>query len=336
MNMKPISLKAVATAFPDTVVPNSFFGGGEGAAQSGMFKGAQERRHLAKGETAVDLICKALGRLAEDVGADVVRDVDFILTNVSLPDLPFTGCGAEVAKVIGARPMGIFDLHNHGCVSFISMISLAQSLLTTSSGSRVLICNAQTSAGRIFADDNIRLLPQASIPGDGCGVAIFEVGDARPVQSVAVRCYAENASDMQIASPDGRSWWEPGAAQFHIDFSRSKVARVVQRGNRMVPEIVEEACRQANIQTGQIGALVTNQPNPVFLRNWREALQVEPERHVDTFDEFGNLFGAGIPVSLERAMETGKLSDDSYVVLGGFSHAGDYAAAAVIRWKNAA
>ena len=46
--------------------------------------------------------------------------------------MPFTGCGAEVARVLELSPMGVYDLHNHGCVSFISMIGLAQSLLTTS------------------------------------------------------------------------------------------------------------------------------------------------------------------------------------------------------------
>ena len=83
-----------------------------------------------------------------------------------------------------------------------------------------------------------------------------------------------------------------------------------------------------------VSLLVTNQPNPIFLRNWREALQVPAERHLDTFAEHGNLFGAGIPVCLDRAVQQGRLSDGDNVVLGGFSHAGDYAAAAVVRRRR--
>ena len=233
-------------------------------------------------------------------------------------------------------PKGVYDLHNHGCVSFISMIGLAQSLLTTSGGQRALICNVQTAAGRVFADEEVRKLPQAAIPGDGCGVALLEVGGECPVETVTTQCFAENASDMQISSPDSRNWWEPGQRQFYVDFSRAKIAKIVARGNQMVPKIVHEACAQANITPDQIETLITNQPNPVFLRNWREALQIDADKHVDTFQEYGNLFGAGIPVSLERAQKTGKLKNGTYVVLGGFSHAGDYAAAAVIRWNAAA
>ena len=66
-----------------------------------------------------------------------------------------------------------------------------------------------------------------------------------------------------------------------------------------------------------------------FLRNWREALLLPPEKQVHTFEEYGNLFGAAIPVNLERARQTGRIAKGSTVAMGGFSHAGDYAAAAI-------
>ena len=334
--MIPISLKAIASEFPAQVVDNDFFCEGKGLSDSGMFRGAKRRHHMAPGQSAVDLIVAATAKIQERTGFDPTQELDIILTNVSMPDLPFTGCGAEVAKALGARPSSVYDLHNHGCVSFISMMTLAQSLMATTGARSALLCNAQTAAGRIFADPEVRKIPQAAVPGDGCGVALLVAGDERPIEHTEVRCFAEYASDMQIASDSGRPWWEPCEAQFHIDFSRSKVAKIVQRGNRLVPSMINETCRKVGIRPTDAGTLITNQPNPVFLRNWREALQIPEERHVDTFAEHGNLFGAGIPVCLARAEEEGRLEDDSYVVLGGFSHAGDYAGAAVIRWKAAA
>ena len=334
--MTAISLKAIASEFPQTVKANAFFGDEEHRPEGGMFRGARLRHHMDPGQTAVDLICAATQKIQDQVGGDLASEIDIILTNVSLPDLPFTGCGAEVAKALGAKPMWVFDLHNHGCVSFISMMALAKSLMSTSPARKALICNVQTAAGRIFSDEEIRKMPQAAVPGDGCGVALIEVGDERPIEHISVECFADNASDMQIATRDGRNWWLPGQTQFYVDFTRSKVAKVLQRGNRLVPEMVAKVCREAGIGADQIGTLVTNQPNRIFLRNWRDALQVPESQHVDTFEEHGNLFGAGIPVCIERAQKDGKIADDSYLVLGGFSHAGDYAAAAVIKWKAAA
>ena len=234
------------------------------------------------------------------------------------------------------QPQWVFDLHNYGCVSFIPMVALAQSLMTTTGARRALVCNVQTAGGRIFSDPKIRQLPQAAIPGDGCGVALLEAGDARPIENIVVRNFPAFASDMQIASREGARWWEPREDQFSIDFSRAKVARVVGRGNRMVPEVVQASCAEAGIRPSDIDGLITNQPNPVFLRNWRDALQVDASRHIDTFAEHGNLFGAAMPVCLARAEAEGRFKSGDKVVLGGFSHAGDYAAAAVIRWTEAA
>jgi 3-oxoacyl-[acyl-carrier-protein] synthase-3 len=100
-----------------------------------------------------------------------------------------------------------------------------------------------------------------------------------------------------------------------------------------VPEVVAAACREAGVRVRDLDLLVTNQPNPIFLRNWREALELPPEAHHDTFDRYGNLFGAAIPINLEDALDRGKLQPGNLLALGGFSHAGDYAAAAIVRWR---
>jgi len=70
----------------------------------------------------------------------------------------------------------------------------------------------------------------------------------------------------------------------------------------------------------------------VFLRNWREALEVPEEHHRDTFDECGNLFGAGIPVNLDRAISEGQLDAGDVIMMAAFAHAGDFAGAAAVRW----
>ena len=67
---------------------------------------------------------------------------------------------------------------------------------------------------------------------------------------------------------------------------------MLARGNRQVPEVALAVCDRIGMQSKDFDLLITNQPNRVFLRNWREALEVPPERHRDTFDQCGNL-GSG-------------------------------------------
>jgi 3-oxoacyl-[acyl-carrier-protein] synthase-3 len=149
-------------------------------------------------------------------------------------------------------------------------------------------------------------------------------------------CQPEHAGDMQARAADGRRYWEPGTTPIDLCFDEPRVAAIISRGNRIVPDVMSAACARAGIRPHQLDLLITNQPNPIFLRNWREALKLPPERHHDTFARYGNLFGAAIPINIDDALAQGKLRPASLLGLAGFSHAGDYAAAAVLRWPAAA
>jgi 3-oxoacyl-[acyl-carrier-protein] synthase-3 len=300
-----------------------------------MFRGVKQRHHVSSDETSETMIVQAARKLAERLNIDLAREVDVLMTNVTAPDQPFTGCGAAVGKALGCRPDWVVDLHNGGCVSFIHMLAQAQMLMTCHGAKTALICNVQNAAGRIFANRETRKLKQAPIPGDGCGVVYVVANDESPVLSIVQRNHCEYAGDMALVRQDGSAWWEPSLSCGYIDFTEAKLAQIMGRANRIVPEAIREACRQVELPTREIDTLITNQPNRIFLRNWREALELPAERHISTFERHGNLFGAALPVCLEEAIDSGRLKNDSHLVLGGFAHAGDFAAAAVIRWKPA-
>ena len=199
-------------------------------------------------------------------------------------------------------------------------------------GCSALICVAQNSAGKIFDQDTVRRKAQAAVPGDGAAVGLVTMSDRSPILDVECRTYGEYSADMTIAFDVPRRWWEAGPGEGFIGFTEAKITKVLARGNRLVPEVSYAVCDRIGLKPREIDMLVTNQPNRVFLRNWREALELPPERHVDTFDECGNLFGAGIPVNFDRAISDGRLEAGDVVMMAGFAHAGDFAGAAAVRW----
>ena len=328
--MTPIGLVGVASCLPERVVRNDAFAP-DTAARRGMFTAPVERRHAAADESAAVLIERAARRLIAQRGLEPARDIDVLLTNVSVPDEAFTGCGAEVARRLGCRPRWVLDLHNTGCVSFIYMLALAGELLQPGRGG-ALLCNVQNAGGRVFSQPALRLKPHAPVPGDGAGVGYVAHGQGAPLLGLELRVQPEFASDMQARGADGRRYWEPGASPMDLSFDEPRVAAIISRGNRVVPEVLAAACARAAVRPHELDLLVTNQPNPIFLRNWREALELPAERHHDTFARYGNLFGAALPINLEDAIARGKLRPSALLGLAGFSHAGDYAAAAVLRW----
>ncbi|MFT4978835.1 MAG: 3-oxoacyl-[acyl-carrier-protein] synthase-3 [Myxococcota bacterium] len=329
-----ISLAGTASYFPERVVENSFFQAEGTRPGRGMFKGSRTRHHVDPEQTAPEMIERAATRLLEQLNLSAAADIDLILTNVSCLDMPFTGSGAVVAHRLGANPKLILDVHNSGCVSFVYMMELARSLMQATGARTALICNVQNAAGRVFSHPDNRVRPQSAVPGDGCGVGLLTTSGESPVTGIVTHSHGAYAEDMQVVSDDGKKWWEPRTTPLYINFNPERVAKVVARGNTLVPDVVRESCAAAGVPVSALKHLITNQPSPIFLRNWREALLMSEAQHINTYEEHGNLFGAAIPVSFERGLDTGRIQKGDHVALGGFSHAGDYSAAAVVHWQG--
>ncbi len=322
-------LKAIAHSLPDLHLKNSDFPGLD-VLSSRMFQGTRERYQVGRNDSVVELFARAAEKLSPEARAELAS-VDTLLTNVSVPDLPFTGCGAMVAERLGIRPNTVLDLHNGGCISFILMMDLARALMQTHGAKKILICSGQTAAGRIFPFEQMKNKPQAALYGDAVSLAIFSDEGILQLENVIWRCHPEFSADMTLDFEDGRKYWEPGTALATLEYKDKKTKSVILRGNRMVPEAMKLVLEKQGIDAHSLSALVTNQPNTLFLEAWRNSLELPEEKHFHTFAEFANLFQAGIPINLERAIESGKLQPGSWVMLSGFSHAADYSAAALMR-----
>jgi 3-oxoacyl-[acyl-carrier-protein] synthase-3 len=297
-----------------------------------MFRAPAYRHHVAEDETAVDMVERAAQGLIERHGQDVIAGVDVLITHTQMPDMPFYGGGGGVAHRLGMHPNWVLDLHNGGCAAFVLGLNVARQLLVSGAGRTALIAIAQNSAGQIFDQQGVRSKAQAAVPGDGAAVGLVTLSDKSPILDVECRTYGEFAGDMRIAVDPPRKWWQPGPGEGYISFTESKITKVLARGNRQVPEVALAVCDRIGVQSKDIDLLVTNQPNRVFLRNWREALELPKERHRDTFDECGNLFGAGIPINFARAIDDGQVHAGDVVLMAAFAHAGDFAGAAAVQW----
>ncbi|MFC5331626.1 3-oxoacyl-ACP synthase III family protein [Mycobacterium branderi] len=333
--MSQVSLVDVSTYLPGEPIGADYyaqFAESDELRDNLMFRAPEFRHHVAPDETAVDMIERAAAGLIERHGHDAVSNIDVLITHTQMPDMPFYGAGGGIAHRLGMRPSWVLDLHNGGCAAFVLALNVARRLLASGEGASALIAIAQNAAGQVFDQPGVRRKAQSAVPGDGAAVALVTLSERSPILDVECRTYGEYAGDMTIAMDPPRKWWQPGPGEGCIGFTETKIAKVLARGNRQVPEVALAVCDRIGLSSKDIGLLVTNQPNRVFLRNWREALEVPESSHVDTFDECGNLFGAGIPINLDRAISDGKVTAGDVVLMAAFAHAGDFAGAAAVRW----
>jgi 3-oxoacyl-[acyl-carrier-protein] synthase-3 len=330
-----VSLTDLSTYLPGEPIGADYyaqFAGSDELRDNLMFRAPKFRHHVAEDETAIDIVERAVQGLIERHGQDVISNIDVLITHTQLPDVPFYGAGGGMAHRLGMRPSWVLDLHNGGCAAFVLGLNVARQLLTSGAGHTALIAIAQNTAGQVFDQPGVRQKAQSAVPGDGAAVGLVTLSDESPILDVECRTYGEYAGDMTIAMDPPRKYWQPGPGEGCIGFTETKITKVLARGNRQVPEVALAVCDRIGLSSKDIDLLVTNQPNRVFLRNWREALEVAQERHCDTFDECGNLFGAGIPVNLDRAISDGRVEAGDVVMMAAFAHAGDFAGAAAVRW----
>jgi 3-oxoacyl-[acyl-carrier-protein] synthase III len=335
MDKPTVSLIDVSTYLPGEPIPADYyaqFAESDELRENVMFRAPKFRHHVAPDESAIDMVERAAHGLIERHGRDVVEGVDVLITHTQAPDLPFYGAGGGVAHRLGMRPSWVLDLHNGGCAAFVLALNVARKLLSSGEGHTALIAIAQNAAGQVFDQQGVRRKAQAAVPGDGAAVGLVTLSDESPILDIECRTYGEYHGEMTLSPDPPRKWWEPGSGELSIGFTESKITKVLARGNRQVPEVALAVCDRIGLPAKDIDLLVTNQPNRAFLRNWRDALELPPERHQDTFDECGNLFGAGIPINLDRAISNGQLESGDVVVMAGFAHAGDFAGAAAVRW----
>ncbi|MBV9088662.1 MAG: ketoacyl-ACP synthase III family protein [Mycobacteriaceae bacterium] len=335
MSAPTVSLIDVSTYLPGEPIGTQYyahFAGSDELRDNLMFRAPKFRHHVADDETAIDMVERAARGLIERHGHDTIANVDVLITHTQMPDMPFYGGGGGMAHRLGMKPNWVLDLHNGGCAAFVLALNVARQLLAAGQGRTALIAIAQNAAGQIFDQPGVRRRAQASVPGDGAAVGLVTVSDQSPILDVECRTYGEYAGDMTIAVDPPRKWWQPGPGEGCIGFTEAKITKVLARGNRQVPEVALAVCDRIGVKSKDLDLLVTNQPNRVFLRNWREALELPIQRHRDTFDECGNLFAAGIPVNLDRAITEGQLAGGDVVMMAAFAHAGDFAGAAAVRW----
>ena len=335
MSQPTVSLTDVSSYLPgEPISPDYYaqFAESDDLRDNLMFLAPKFRHHVAPDDSAIDMVERAAEGLIERHGHDVIESADVLITHTQVPDMAFYGAGGGIAQRLGMRPSWVLDLHNGGCAAFVLALNVACRLLASGDGRTALIAIAQNAAGQVFDQPGIRCKAQAAVPGDGAAVGLVTLSERSPVLDIECRTYGEYAGDMTIAIDPPRKWWQAGPGEGCIGFTESKITKVLARGNRLVPEVALAVCDRIGMRPKDIDLLVTNQPNRVFLRNWREALELPKERHRDTFDECGNLFGAGIPINLDRAISDGQLSVGSVVMMAGFAHAGDFAGAAAVRW----
>jgi 3-oxoacyl-[acyl-carrier-protein] synthase-3 len=100
---------------------------------------------------------------------------------------------------------------------------------------------------------------------------------------------------------------------------------------RTVPRVVRSLLAKRGLSPADLDLLVFHQSNLRMIEELMTLLEVSMERTLTTIEDYGNTASASIPLTLQKAWESGRLRRGSRVMLCGFGGGLSWGAA-LLEW----
>ncbi|MFZ4698986.1 MAG: 3-oxoacyl-ACP synthase III family protein, partial [Candidatus Methylumidiphilus sp.] len=221
-----------------------------------------------------------------------------------------------------------------GCASFVSGLIYASAMIRSGFFQNILLISVSNFAGRVQGRLKER---SAVIPGDGAAAFLIRSRENGPDGLLGwwEKSFGEHYGHFGVHSFDRQGervdLWGPHD-RIRFSFHSEMVDSIKANSRELIPLALQEALSKCGRRIGEIDLVLTHQPNRYLIDHWRQSVGASEEKSHDTLERYGNLFQASIPVTLEDAINQGKLKSGDTIAMASFAFAGELASSAVIQW----
>jgi len=290
--------------------------------------GIRERRISDEGTPVSELCYRAAVKALEDAGV-AAEDVDLIIVPTITPDYVFPATAGLVANRLGAKKAAAFDM-SAGCSGFLYGIATASQFIANGMYRTVLVIGGETLSKVVNWEDRKTCV----LFGDGAGAVVLQA-----VQEgygfLGFELGADGSGSELLIQPGGGSKHpttpETLANKMHtIHMAGSEVFKFAVR---IMGEAAVKVVEKAGLRKEDVDVLVPHQANIRIVDAAVKRLGIDPNRVVVNLDRYGNMSAASIPVALDEAVRSGRITEGDVVVFVGFG-AGLSWGASVMRWSK--
>lgn len=251
------------------------------------------------------------------------EDIDTVIVATCSPDRVIPSTAAFVQEKMGLPNAACYDI-NAACSGFVYGLHLANSLIATGGGNRILLIGSEKLSVLIDIEDR----STAVLFGDGAGAVVLEASDDGD---------GVLASNMGSDGTLSRLLTAPGLGS-EEDIPVEEAGRVSMEGREIfrnaVVQMAEAALRavsDAGLELADIDLLVPHQANVRIIDATVRRIGIPPEKVFLNIASYGNTSAATVPIALTEALEEGRIkpgANIAFVAFGGGLTWG----AAVMRW----
>ncbi len=317
---------------PSRVVTNEEIAGMTGASPAGIERltGIRMRRWAAEHEASSDLAIAA-GRRALDAAGCAPSSIDAIIVSTTSPDMAFPSTACAVQRGLGCKQVGAFDV-SASCSGFLYGLSMAQAMIQSAQARTCLVIASEVKSRSLDHQDDATTL----LFGDGAGAVVVRGEEVRCPEWRGILCvklYADGEHHGLIRVPSGGSRLpltsEAVGTRGHA--LRMRGAPLFRLAVRRVERAVLDILKECGVRSEDIRQVVLHQANGRILSHIAGRLGIGCDRLASVLERYGNTSSASLPIALDDAVRSGKISSGDLVLLGSFG-GGLTWATSLVRW----
>jgi 3-oxoacyl-[acyl-carrier-protein] synthase-3 len=267
--------------------------------------GIRARHFAADGVTCSDLGVEAARRALESSGTSAA-EIDLIIVATSTPDMIFPSAACILQNKLGIAGCPAFDVQAV-CSGFVYALTIADSMIKTGAASKALVIGAEVFSRILDFSDRTTCV----LFGDGAGAVVLEASETAGIL----------ASDLHA---DGRHvgiLCVPGTVAGGKVLGDPLLKMDGQAVFKLAVGVLEDAARATLAKAGRTPAdidwLIPHQANIRIMQGTARKLKLPLDKLVVTVDEHGNTSAASIPLALDAAVRSGKISRGDTLMLEG-------------------
>lgn len=288
--------------------------------------GIKERR-IAPPEIATSDMVTEAARIALDKANLKPEDIDCIIVATITPDNAYPSTACWVQKNLGLKHFPAFDI-SAACSGFLYGVILAKSLLETGTVKRVLLSGAEIMSRVVNWEDRETCV----LFGDGAGVAILELSSDES-DILSYNWAADGNLGKVLIQPAGGSRLPPSHEtidkKLHSVFMEGR--EVFKNAVRWMGNSAEKAIQDAGITKDDVDLYVPHQANMRIIESTIKRVGIPIEKTAITIDRFANVSAATVPMTMDCAIDEGRLKRGNIVLLNTFG-GGFTWGAIVLKW----
>lgn len=239
--------------------------------------------------------------------------IDLLISASAIPiqALPYSAAHILQVSSLNKTTPGL-DV-NVSCVSFISALHIAASLINIGSYRRIAIVSAElASRGLDWQDEESSL-----IFGDGAACVIVEKGDGNSgILSYLLETYTDGLDYCQIRAGGTRRNIYAGLDD-HDHLFHMQGKQLFKFASSLIEPYLARLLRLSELTLTDIATVIPHQASHLSLEHMRKRLNVNSNALIDIYKYRGNQVAASIPSALHEALITDRFRPQQPAMLIG-------------------